>query len=131
MKEEQKMKVVISLRKNVSEEVKSIEIKDEEYDVCLNCNKRFKRNNRGRRRKYCSGKCRSEYCYRKGNIKTYSISCEYCGKNFEGYFKTRKYCSNECYVRDRFWREEEKMEFVRKVLNDEEIKELPKWLNKI
>lgn len=127
MKEEQKRKVVISLRRNINEDIKSIEIK-EEYDVCLNCNKKFRRNNRGRRKKYCSSKCRREHYYEKGNAKTYSASCEYCGKSFEGYSKARKYCSRECYVKDRFWREEEKMEFVRKVLDGEEVRELPKWL---
>ncbi|NLK23296.1 MAG: RNA polymerase subunit sigma-24 [Clostridiales bacterium] len=130
MKEEQKRKVVISFRKNVNKENKSIEIKEEEYDLCLNCNKKFKRNNRGRRKKYCSSKCRGEYYYKNGNTKTYRYRCEYCGKSFEGYCKARKYCSKECYVKDRFWREEEKIEFVRKVLNGEEIEELPKWLLK-
>lgn len=128
MKKEQKIKIVISLRKNTDEESNNTIEKEGEYDICIYCNKKFMRNNRGRRKKYCSSKCRREHYYEKGNAKTYSASCEYCGKSFEGYSKARKYCSRECYVRDRFWREEEKREFVRKVLNDEKIEELPKWL---
>ncbi|RXM53885.1 RNA polymerase subunit sigma-70, partial [Clostridium tetani] len=32
----------------------------------------------------------------------------YCGKEFSAYGnKNRKYCSHNCYIRDRFWRDEE------------------------
>ena len=34
--------------------------------------------------------------------------CAYCGQPFQSYGnQTRKYCSHECYIHDRFWRAEE------------------------
>ena len=44
----------------------------------------------------------------KSEAATYKYTCPYCGKKFTPYGnKKRKYCSHNCYIKDRFWREED------------------------
>lgn len=68
----------------------------------------------GRKRKFCSDKCRREWWLahpeesRKKEAAFYDKTCAYCGRHFTVYGnKNRRYCRHECYVHDRFWREEE------------------------
>lgn len=82
--------------------------------ACLCCGKELKQPATGRRRKFCSEKCRREWWAAHQNdiqrkpTAYYEKTCVYCGKTFSAYGnRNRKYCSHECYVRDRFWREEE------------------------
>ena len=45
---------------------------------------------------------------RKKETALYEKTCVYCGKAFIVYGnRNRRYCQHECYVHDRFWREEE------------------------
>lgn len=82
--------------------------------VCLSCGKDILQPSTGRRRKFCSDKCRREWwaahpeVVNKKETAFYEKDCIYCGKPFAAYGnKNRKYCSHECYVHDRFWRKEE------------------------
>lgn len=82
--------------------------------ACWCCGKEIKQPYTGRRRKFCSDKCRREWwaahpeAGRHKEAAYYHLTCEYCGKTFVSYGnKNRKYCSHHCYVRDRFWRDEE------------------------
>lgn len=82
--------------------------------ACLCCGKDIEQPETGRKRKFCSDKCRREWwaahpeVVQKKETAFYEKTCVYCGKTFTVYGnKNRKYCSHQCYVHDRFWREEE------------------------
>ena len=83
-------------------------------DACLCCGKVVQQPGMGRKRKFCSDKCRREWwvahpeASQKKETAIYEKTCAYCGKPFTVYGnKYRRYCIHECYVHDRFWREEE------------------------
>ncbi|WP_207731356.1 hypothetical protein [Clostridium botulinum] len=81
----------------------------------------------GRRKKYCSMECKREW--EKGHRKIYVLKFQYCGKDYESKgFENRKYCSHDCYIRDRFWRKEDAAEIVRKLFKRESIPSIPKWV---
>ena len=98
---------VEAVKKNVEEQV----LKD---GVCLNCNGETKIPHTGRPKKFCSEQCRRywwnahpEEVKRKPTA-FYQLTCKYCGSSFESYGNNKqKYCSHNCYIRDRFWREED------------------------
>ena len=82
--------------------------------ACLCCGKEIEQSLVGRKRKFCSDKCRREWWgAHQQNIQRkptayYEMTCVHCGKTFSSYGnKSRRYCCHECYVRDRFWREED------------------------
>lgn len=82
--------------------------------ACLCCGKTIKQPETGRKRKFCSDKCRSEWwgehsdSIQRKETAFYEKACVYCGETFKVYGdKDRKYCSHNCYVHDRFWRKEE------------------------
>lgn len=60
--------------------------------ICPVCGKEFRaiHEHKGRKSVYCSKECWSN---RAGKIKG---KCKFCGKEFETYEKTKKYCSNKC-----------------------------------
>jgi len=81
---------------------------------CMNCGKDINQPSTGRRKKFCTGECRRTYWLnhtqqiQRKETAFYHKSCVYCDDEFKVYGnKNRKYCSHECYIRDRFWREEE------------------------
>lgn len=82
--------------------------------ACMCCGREIIQPATGRKRKFCSDKCRREWwsahpeAIHRKETAYYEMTCVYCGKPFQSYGnKNRRYCSHECYVRDRFWREEE------------------------
>lgn len=82
--------------------------------LCLCCEKPIKQNNQGRTRRFCSNKCRYKWWNEnqdkrnKKETAIYKYTCPYCEKEFDVYGnKKRKYCSHNCYIKDRFWREED------------------------
>lgn len=82
--------------------------------ACWCCGRELEQPHTGRRRKFCSDKCRRDWWAAHPEARTqnetayYHLTCVYCGKPFIAYGnKNRKYCSHNCYVHDRFWREEE------------------------
>lgn len=82
--------------------------------LCNQCGKPIKQESRGRDRKFCSDECRRTWWNEnqdkrnKSKEAIYKYICNYCNKEFSVYGnKNRKYCSHNCYIKDRFWREEE------------------------
>ena len=79
--------------------------------VCANCGCGITQpSGRGRRKRFCSEKCRRAWWARHPNeVKKqekafYQAKCIHCGKTFTAYGnKYRKYCSRECYIQERFW----------------------------
>lgn len=98
---------------------------------CLNCNTEIIQSSRGPKRKYCCNKCRDEYIYKNGNRKTYNLPCQYCEKEFKAYSVERKYCSHDCYIRDRFWRKEDASEIMKSFINGEKVENIPKWFKEL
>lgn len=75
--------------------------------VCLCCGKEVPQNPGRKEKKFCSDRCRNTWWNRnldKVNRKAnYKIICACCKKEFISYGNaSRKYCSHECYVEDRF-----------------------------
>jgi transposase len=95
----------------ITEAKKMERIKTLEYK-CMWCEEKIVQDSRGRRTMYCDEKCKKRYYStttpeeRQRNHKILGIgnriykkkyTCNYCGKEFEGYIKTnRKYCSKAC-----------------------------------
>ena len=80
--------------------------------ACVCCGKAINQPENGRRRKFCSEKCRRQWWKthpEAGKRKAiYKKVCAHCGKDFEAYGDSRrKYCSHNCYIKDRFWRDED------------------------
>lgn len=73
--------------------------------TCPVCEAPLEQPARGRRKYFCSGKCRSQYWVNKhdGSIQ---YTCIHCGKLFNTTHSTRKFCSPECYFDHRFNRGE-------------------------
>ena len=97
--------------------------------TCLCCSQVILQQNMGRKRKFCSDKCRREWwvvhpeASQKKETAIYEKTCAYCGKAFTVYGnKYRRYCIHECYVHDRFWREEEGREPYVSPARYEEVK---------
>ena len=81
---------------------------------CQQCGKLLGRSKTGRQRLFCSDKCRYRWWNTTGRTLPRpsgcceEIKCACCGKTFLEYKKSnRRYCSHECYIRDRFWRKED------------------------
>jgi endogenous inhibitor of DNA gyrase (YacG/DUF329 family) len=95
--------------------------------LCLNCGSEIKHNSLGRKKKYCSISCKQEW--EKIHRRSYTLTCEYCGKEFKSLgVNERKFCSQDCYQRDRFWREDDAAEVAKKILEFKKVNHLPKWL---
>ena len=82
--------------------------------MCLQCGKRLLQPGTGRKRLFCSDGCRHKWWHANGKLiprplgSREEIACAYCGKTILDYArKKRRYCSHECYIRDRFWRLED------------------------
>lgn len=70
--------------------------------ICINCGNEIEEGKR-----FCSSSCRQNWWNNnldKVNRKAYyPFTCSYCNKPFNAYGnKNRKYCSHECYIKDRF-----------------------------
>ena len=77
--------------------------------LCLNCRTPIKQPKRGKARKFCSEECRRKWWKdnaamgQRKETALYKLTCAFCGIEFESYGnKNRKYCSHECYIKDRF-----------------------------
>jgi len=142
MTTEQKRKINILGKYNDSINVIILEkvciISDEEdkkesrlYECCHNCNKKIIQKGIGRKSKYCSNKCRHEYGSKNNNRKIYELVYEYCGKKYEALSMKRKYCSHDCYIRNKYWRKEDAEGIMNKILAGEKVESIPKWLKEL
>lgn len=84
-------------------------------EICCNCGGAMKQSERGRKKKFCSDKCRSDWWNKNymlhnfGKDAVHKFCCKGCGKEFISYSnKNRKYCSHECYINHRFKKEVER-----------------------
>ena len=74
---------------------------------CRECGKPLQQTAGVKRRVFCSRECRKKWWHgHPEKIKqraVYSFTCAGCGKPFTAYGNSRrKYCSHECYIRNRF-----------------------------
>ena len=91
-------------RKNISGAVVPVTGSESQ---CQCCGKAIKQNPGRKPKKFCSDQCRMKWwnshldkVQRKAN---YDFICPVCKKPFTSYGNaTRKYCSHECYIEDRF-----------------------------
>lgn len=95
----------------VNQNLKVMNVKTE---ICSCCNKPIKQIPRGRNRRFCSDGCRRKWWNENPDKRTknenamYKYNCIYCNKEFVCYGnKKRKFCSHNCYIKSRFWKEEE------------------------
>ena len=96
----------------VAATVKNLQERAERSGICICCGKEIEQQGNGRPRKFCSEKCRRQWWKthpEEGNQKAmYTQVCARCGKEFTAYGNNhRKYCSHDCYIKARFWRDEE------------------------
>lgn len=82
--------------------------------LCTCCEKPIKQNETGRIRRFCSDECRRKWWKENQEKKNkretaiYRYTCPHCGNEFSAYGnKNRKYCSHNCYIKSRFWKDEE------------------------
>lgn len=91
----------------------NIEVMKDKELLCQNCGQLIKVKAKGRPRKYCSNTCRRAWWNKnqrkakRNETAVYKYNCLHCKKNFSSYGnKKRKYCSHDCYIKDRFWHKE-------------------------
>ncbi|MBP2652188.1 MAG: polymerase subunit sigma-70 [Firmicutes bacterium] len=92
---------------------RNAEVIKENQGLCLHCNNPIRQKKLGRSKKYCSDTCRYTWWNKnqdkrninKELIRTYT--CQHCGKKSSVYGKgEQKYCSHTCYIKARFWGED-------------------------
>ena len=81
----------------------------------------------GRKRKFCSDQCRRKYYMLYPTTPRTSAQCAYCGKVFEMVNSKPKFCSHECYIKNRFWSKEDAEQLVDALMTGERIN-IPQWL---
>lgn len=82
-------------------------VQDVSKDYCKTCGKHLEHTAGKRKKQFCSDGCRMDWWNAHADqVKRkayYSFTCAYCGKQFTVYGNVkRKYCSHECYIKDRF-----------------------------
>lgn len=97
-------------------ERKKIPVKHEmkmaqEYHLCKECGKLVAQNPGRKEKLFCSDECRIKWWNRNKYSDTrkanHQFICKTCGASFAAYGTTkRKYCSNRCYIKGRFYSEE-------------------------
>lgn len=82
--------------------------------LCLYCKKSIRQKKHGRTKKFCCDACRYTWWNEnpdkrgKKDAAIYHYTCHHCNRQFSSYGnKLRKYCSHDCYIKSRFWREED------------------------
>ena len=77
--------------------------------LCDNCGKPIKQKNKGKPRRFCSDECRRSWWKenaekgQRNETALYKCICKFCKMEFTSYGNNhRKYCSHECYIKDRF-----------------------------
>lgn len=105
--------------------------------LCKNCKLEIIQPMTGRPKKFCSDSCRrywwkkNKHLLVKNETAIYKLRCQYCGNVFEMYGNNkRKYCCHNCYIRDRFLREEDANKFLKEILLQEGKINIPTWLQK-
>lgn len=83
-------------------------------ETCLYCGDLLYRSKYAPGKKFCCEDCRRKWWKehpekkKKSAKASYVKQCEECGRTFISYgCKTRRFCSHDCYVHNRFWRDED------------------------
>ncbi|CAI9390147.1 MULTISPECIES: helix-turn-helix domain-containing protein [Bacillaceae] len=92
--------------------------------LCTCCGNPINQKGRGRTRKFCSDECRRKWwkenpqARNKNETAIYHYTCPQCEKDFSCYGnKKRKFCTHDCYIKSRFWSEDEIIE-IESVIED-------------
>lgn len=74
--------------------------------ICPVCGKRFVPRQGAHVQRFCSQKCKDKWWNtdRTNKKKTYLITCKHCVKLFKSVDKNAKYCSLDCYWKERYGR---------------------------
>lgn len=104
-------------------------INEKTYVYCLQCDSKLVQSKRGKKKKYCSIDCKRDW--EKNNRKVYKLWCQYCRKQYISQSNNSKFCSNDCYVRNRFFKEEDGAEILGKILKRKSVEFIPKWLEEL
>lgn len=115
----------IDIYKRHEEEI----IEEENKIKCKNCGVPVEQPKTGRRKIYCSPECKKEW--NKNHHIKYSHTCLYCGKDFESDASKASFCSHKCYIRSRFWREEDIKMVVECLEKEEPIPNAPGWIKEL
>lgn len=68
----------------------------------------------------------------KDNPKTYKLHCLYCRRDYiSKRVQKQKFCSRDCYARDRFFKDEDTKEILDKIIKREPVDYIPKWLEEL
>lgn len=104
-----------------------VEAPKPDISVCVCCGVPLVNAPKGRRKKYCSPQCKKmwEAMHPREN---YTHQCIRCGKSFNSASKTQKYCSHDCYIKDRFYREEQMEYVIEKLKKGERVENTPQWI---
>lgn len=71
--------------------------------TCKNCGAPLLQNTGGRKRAFCSDKCRYAWWNRSRRKQPYRLTCYHCSKEFISYGnRKRKFCGRECYILSRY-----------------------------
>lgn len=93
---------------------KNVQMLIEKGEACPYCGGTITKAVRGRPRRFCSETCRRSWW--KAHPEAMKVDtaahtekkCIRCGQLFISYRRSgRKYCSHDCYIKDRFWKEDE------------------------
>lgn len=71
-------------------------------NTCKQCAKPIFQKPKQKPKTFCSDKCRLAWWLKNASHNKAVLSCAACNTAFLSYNKARKYCSYECYIRDRF-----------------------------
>ncbi|CQR75080.1 helix-turn-helix domain-containing protein [Sporomusa ovata] len=90
------------------------EVIKEKNALCLHCKNPIRQKQYGRRKRFCSDACRYTWWNENQDKRSkkpaaiYQYTCQNCGRKFSAYGnKQRKYCSHNCFVKFKFWSEED------------------------
>lgn len=90
------------------------DLADTDKKACPCCGRKVIQSQRGRPRRFCSDECCRKWwadhpeAIRQSPELQHHLKCVYCGVDFIAYSNSkRKYCSHNCYIRDRFRRVED------------------------
>ena len=93
---------------------KNVQVIEEQHGLCPHCKQPIRQKKRGRSKLFCCDDCRYAWwkahpeISSKSETALYPYTCEYCRKKCTTYGnKNRKYCSHDCYIKARFWGEED------------------------
>lgn len=104
----------IGLTGTKEELAKRIQEEKEKGETCLYCGGILIRSKYAPKKKFCCEACRRAWWKEHPEKKKQSAracyvkACDHCGRIFISYgCKSRRFCSHDCYIRNRFWRDED------------------------